>query len=106
MATVTRSALKWDYAPAPESRDSASLRESYDLFIGGQWVAPKDGTRVQTINPATEEPLAEVAFAGAEGRGRGGRGGARGLEGVGGAAAAGAGQVPVPDRAADPGALA
>ena len=65
MATVTRSALKWDYAPAPESRDSATLRESYDLFIGGQWVAPKDGTRVQTINPATEEPLAEVSFAGA-----------------------------------------
>ena len=25
---------------------------------------PSDGTRVQTINPATEEPLAEVAFAG------------------------------------------
>ncbi len=66
MATVTRSALKWDYAPAPESRDSATLRESYDLFIGGRWVAPKDGTRVQTINPATEEPLAEVAFAGAK----------------------------------------
>src|SRR3954454_10184114 len=64
MATVTRSALKWDYAPAPESRDSASLRESYDLFIGGAFVAPQDGTRVATLNPATEEPLAEVAFAG------------------------------------------
>src|SRR4051794_21745490 len=64
MATVTRSALKWDYAPAPESRDSASLRDSYDLFIGGKWVAPSDGTRVATLNPATEEPLAEVSFAG------------------------------------------
>jgi len=64
VATVTRSALKWDYAPAPESRDSATLKDSYDLFIGGQWVAPGDGSRVPTINPATEEPLAEVAFAG------------------------------------------
>ena len=59
-----RTALRWDYAPAPESRDSASLRDSYDLFVGGEFVAPGDGTRVQTINPATEEPLAEVAFAG------------------------------------------
>jgi len=66
MATVTpRAALQWDYAPAPESRDAASLRESYDLFINGAFVAPTDGTRVQTINPATEEPLASVAFAGA-----------------------------------------
>jgi aldehyde dehydrogenase (NAD+) len=65
MATVTpRAALTWDYAPAPESRDSAPLKPSYDLFIGGAFVAPTDGTRVETINPATEEPLATVAFAG------------------------------------------
>src|SRR3954453_6291428 len=64
MATVTRSALRGDYAPAPESRDSASLKETYELFIGGRFVAPTDGTRVETINPATEEPLATVAFAG------------------------------------------
>src|SRR6185295_7589668 len=36
----------------------------YDLFIGGQHVAPKDGSRQPTINPATEEPLTEIAFAG------------------------------------------
>src|SRR3954451_11299187 len=64
MATVTRSALQWDYAPAPESRDAAPLKPRYDLFIGGSFVAPVDGTVVTTINPATEEPLAEVAFAG------------------------------------------
>ncbi len=64
MATVTRTALKWDYAPAPEARDAASLKPSYDLFIGGEFVSPSDGTRVQSINPANEEPLAEVAFAG------------------------------------------
>jgi aldehyde dehydrogenase (NAD+) len=61
-----RTALRWDYAPAPESRDAASLKPAYDLFIGGEFTAPGDGTRVQTINPATEEPLAEVAFAGAK----------------------------------------
>src|SRR3954468_1956300 len=66
MATVTRATLQWDYAPAPESRDAARLKPSYDLFIGGAFVAPQDGTRVATINPANEEPLAEVAFAGPE----------------------------------------
>ena len=55
MATVERTALKWDYAPAPESRDAAPLKPRYDLFIGGQFVAPKDGTVVETKNPATEE---------------------------------------------------
>jgi aldehyde dehydrogenase (NAD+) len=64
MATVTRTALKWDYAPAPESRDAASLKQRYELFIDGEFSAPKDGTRVNTINPSNEEPLAEVAFAG------------------------------------------
>jgi aldehyde dehydrogenase (NAD+) len=59
-----RTALRWDYAPAPESRDAASLKPRYDLFIGGEFTAPRDGSREPTINPATEEPLAEVAYAG------------------------------------------
>ena len=57
-----RTALRWDYAPAPESRDAASLKDRYDLFIGGEFVAPKDGSRAPSINPATEEPLAEGAL--------------------------------------------
>jgi aldehyde dehydrogenase (NAD+) len=64
MATVTRATLQWDYAPAPESRDAATLKPAYDLFIGGEFSPPQDGTRVATMNPATEETLAEVAFAG------------------------------------------
>ena len=64
MATATRSALQWDYAPAPESRDAAQLKPRYDLYINGEFTAPQDGTVVESINPATEEPLAEVAFAG------------------------------------------
>src|SRR5262245_62553562 len=64
-ATVERTALRWDYAPAPESRDAARIAPSYDLFIGGEFVAPVDGTRSPTVNPATEETLSEIAFAGA-----------------------------------------
>ena len=56
--------MVWDYAPAPESADHVRLRDSYGLFIGGEFRDPVDGARVQSINPATEEPVAEVAFAG------------------------------------------
>ncbi len=56
----------WTYAPAPESRDVVTIRESYDLFIGGEWVAPRSGERFATTSPATEEHLAEVAQAGPE----------------------------------------
>src|SRR5215207_9498607 len=61
-----RTSIVWDYAPAPESPDHVRLRDSYGLFIDGEFQEPVDGTRVPTINPATEEPVAEVAFAGAE----------------------------------------
>ena len=60
-----RTRITWDYAPAPESADHVRLRDSYGLFIGGAFVDPRDGHRVASINPATEEPVAEVAFAGA-----------------------------------------
>ncbi|MCW5939412.1 MAG: aldehyde dehydrogenase family protein [Fimbriimonadaceae bacterium] len=53
----------WTYAPAPEGRDIVKLRQSYGLFIDGQFVEPTDGGRFVTENPATEEPLAEVAQA-------------------------------------------
>ena len=59
-----RTKIVWDYAPAPESPDHVRLKDSYGLFIGGEFRDPTDGTRVPSVNPATEEPLAEVAFAG------------------------------------------
>jgi aldehyde dehydrogenase (NAD+) len=52
---------EWAYAPAPESREVVTLRERYGHFIGGEWVEPKE-TYV-TIEPASEEPLAEVGQA-------------------------------------------
>jgi aldehyde dehydrogenase (NAD+) len=54
----------FDYAPAPESRSIVDIQPSYGLFIGGEMVDPVDGTRFKTVNPATEEVLAEVVAAG------------------------------------------
>ena len=57
------SPMQWDYAPAPETL-KVDIRDRYRLFIGGRFVAPKSWRHLVTINPATEQPLAEVAEAG------------------------------------------
>jgi aldehyde dehydrogenase (NAD+) len=54
----------WDYAPAPEATDHVRVAKRYGLFIGGHFVEPKSGRRFDTVNPATEDRLAEVAEAG------------------------------------------
>ncbi|MGH2529163.1 MAG: aldehyde dehydrogenase family protein [Actinomycetota bacterium] len=56
----------WAYATAPESTDIVRLEDRYGLFVGGEFVEPKSGRYFETINPATEETLAEVAEAGPE----------------------------------------
>jgi aldehyde dehydrogenase (NAD+) len=58
-------ALDWEYAPAPESRDVVSIAPEYGLFVDGEFAPAADGQTFATINPATEEPLAQVALAGA-----------------------------------------
>jgi len=58
--------LEWDYASAPEARDIVRFKERYGLFLGGEHVEPRSGEYFPTISPSTEEPLAEVAQAGAE----------------------------------------
>ncbi|MGA4725939.1 aldehyde dehydrogenase family protein [Micromonospora taraxaci] len=55
----------FEYAPAPESRSVVDLKPSYGLFIDGTFVDPTDGGSFKSINPASEEVLAEVAEAGA-----------------------------------------
>jgi aldehyde dehydrogenase (NAD+) len=55
--------MPFEYAPAPESRAVVDLRESYGLFIDGSWSG--GAATFKTVNPATEEVLAEVAEAGA-----------------------------------------
>ena len=54
----------WQYDPAPETADP-KLKPRYDLFINGKFVAPRGGRYFDTINPATEKKLAEIALAGA-----------------------------------------
>ena len=53
----------FEYANAPESKAIAKIASSYDLFIGGKFVKPKKGKNFNTINPATEEILAKIAYA-------------------------------------------
>lgn len=53
----------WNYSPAPESSGHINLEKQYDLFIGGKFVKPGSGKYFKTINPATEEVIAEVAEA-------------------------------------------
>ncbi|WP_433250638.1 aldehyde dehydrogenase family protein [Streptosporangium sp. CA-135522] len=55
----------FEYAPAPESRDVVDIKPSYGLFIGGEF-ADGTATSLKTINPASEEVLAEVAVASEE----------------------------------------
>ena len=56
----------WEYADAPESKDIVRLHDRYGLFIGGEFVEPKSGRYMPTIDPSTEEVLAEVPEAGQE----------------------------------------
>ena len=49
----------FDYAPAPESRDLVKFQESYGHFIGGKFTKPSN--TYGTINPATEETLAQIS---------------------------------------------
>jgi aldehyde dehydrogenase (NAD+) len=55
--------LEWEYAPAPESRDIVRFQERYGLFVGGELVDPRSGEWYSTIEPASEEHLADIAVA-------------------------------------------
>jgi aldehyde dehydrogenase (NAD+) len=48
------------YAPALESTP-VRIAARYDHFIGGRWVPSSSGQTFATVNPATEEELAQVA---------------------------------------------
>jgi aldehyde dehydrogenase (NAD+) len=58
-------ATDWKYAPAPETA-KVQIQPKYDLFINGKFVEPAKGKYFDTINPANEKKLAEVALGGAE----------------------------------------
>jgi aldehyde dehydrogenase (NAD+) len=53
----------WDYSPAPDST-KITIEQKNKLFIGGKFVSPKSRSWFASINPATEEKLADIACAG------------------------------------------
>ena len=61
--------LKFDSArnlsPAPESKSAAKIDARYDLFINGKFEPPISKKYFDTINPANEQKIAEVAEANA-----------------------------------------
>jgi aldehyde dehydrogenase (NAD+) len=57
--------MQFEYAPAPESRAIVDIKPSYGLFIDGDFV-DGHGTAFKSVNPATEETLAEIAEADAD----------------------------------------
>lgn len=66
MADKKKHKVSWDLSPAPENKTHIQLKKKYDLFINGKFVKPVAGKYFDTINPATEEKIAEIAEAGAK----------------------------------------
>ena len=54
---------KWDYAPAPEDSKNYVIAPRHELFINGKFVAPHSGAYFESLNPATEQKLTEIAAA-------------------------------------------
>ena len=53
---------KWDYAPAPEESKNYVIAPRHELFINGKFVKPHSGKHFDSINPATEDKLTEIAL--------------------------------------------
>lgn len=63
---TTSKEFSWNYVAAPEAKDHIRLNKKYDLFINGKFVKPNKGAYFNSINPANEEKLAEIAEADAK----------------------------------------
>ncbi|HWK18208.1 MAG TPA: aldehyde dehydrogenase family protein [Solirubrobacteraceae bacterium] len=62
MATTTTTTF-----PAPGQAGSpVELKERYENFIGGRWIAPTTGEYRENLTPSTGQPFCEVAHSGAE----------------------------------------
>ncbi|HUR83393.1 MAG TPA: aldehyde dehydrogenase family protein [Thermoanaerobaculia bacterium] len=57
------SSVLWEYAPSLESTDHVKVAPRYDLFIGGKFVTPHSKKWFESLNPATEDKLSEIAEA-------------------------------------------
>jgi aldehyde dehydrogenase len=54
------------YAAPGRSGSPVELRERYDNFIGGEWIAPTTGEYRENLTPSTGKAFCEVAYSGAE----------------------------------------
>lgn len=55
---------KWNYASAPEAFEYIRIAPRHELFIDGKFIPPATGKYFDSINPATEERLTEIALGG------------------------------------------
>ena len=53
----------WKYTAAPENTTHIQLKKKYDLFIGGDFVKPQSKKYFNTVNPATDEVISNIAEA-------------------------------------------
>jgi NAD-dependent aldehyde dehydrogenases len=63
---MTVATKEFTYAPPGAAGSPVPLRERYDNFIGGRWVAPVKGQYVVDLTPATGLPFTEVPRSTAE----------------------------------------
>src|ERR1700727_2305012 len=54
------------YVAPGEHGSLVELKERYENFIGGHWIAPTTGEYRQNLTPSTGEPFCEVAHSGAQ----------------------------------------
>ena len=53
----------WKYDESLESTSYITLKDTYDLFIGGDFVKPLSKKYFNTLNPATNQSIAKIADA-------------------------------------------
>lgn len=58
--------IDWDYSGSTEAAGLVSIGDRYGVFVDGDFRPPLSKVWMETINPATEEPLAEVPVAGSK----------------------------------------
>jgi aldehyde dehydrogenase (NAD+) len=56
--------LQWDYVTSREAADLVAIEDRYGVFVDGEFKPPLSKKWFETINPASEETLAEAPLAG------------------------------------------
>ena len=54
------------YAAPGEAGSPVELKDRYENFIGGAWIAPTTGEYRENLTPSTGEPFCEIAHSGAD----------------------------------------